>query len=72
MRSIFSASLAKDKAVVEDTQEKLESNFDVMHKERVRLRDHSGKSSSTTWLTFGIITAVLSLFMLMVFIIRWT
>ncbi|KAG6863863.1 hypothetical protein C0991_002562, partial [Blastosporella zonata] len=40
----FSDSLARDAAVVEETQTKLESNFDVMQKERVRLRDHRGKS----------------------------
>jgi len=68
----FSDSLAKDQAVVEDTQQKLEGNFDVMQKERIRLRDHKGKSTSTTCLVVLIIVTVLMLFMLMVSIIRFT
>ncbi|KAF8907831.1 hypothetical protein CPB84DRAFT_1813428 [Gymnopilus junonius] len=67
----FSSSLEKDKAVVEDTQLKLEGNYDVMQKERVRLRDHSGKSSSTTWMVVGIVVLVLVLFVLMVGVIRF-
>ncbi|KII92205.1 hypothetical protein PLICRDRAFT_464542 [Plicaturopsis crispa FD-325 SS-3] len=46
----FSESLARDQAVVDEAQEKLEGNYDVMKKERVRLRDHRGKSGSTTCL----------------------
>ncbi|PPR00092.1 hypothetical protein CVT24_008994 [Panaeolus cyanescens] len=68
----FSTSLAKDQAVVDDAQQKLELNHDVMMKERVRLRDHSGKSGSTTWLTFGIIIVVLLIFVLMISVIRFS
>ena len=68
----FSASLAKDQAVVEDAQQKLESNYDVMTKERVRLRDHRGKSGSTTCMVLAIVVLVLVLFMLMVSIIRFS
>jgi len=66
----FSTSLAKDQAVVEDAQQKLERNYDVMMKERVRLRDHRGKSGSTTCLVLAIVTLVLVLFMFMISIIR--
>ncbi|KAG5643308.1 hypothetical protein DXG03_001192 [Asterophora parasitica] len=68
----FADTLSRDQAVVEETQQKIESNFDVMQKERVRLRDHRGKSGSTTCLVVLIVIAVVLLFMLMVSIIRFT
>jgi len=68
----FSDSLVKDKAVVEETQEKLEGNFGMMMKERLRLRDFRGKSRSTTCLVLGIVIAVLALFMFMVSVIRFS
>ncbi|PPQ80194.1 hypothetical protein CVT25_003547 [Psilocybe cyanescens] len=68
----FSTSLEKDKAVVEDAQSKLEGNYDMMQQERVRLRDHSGKSRSTTCMTLGIVILVLLVFMLMVSVIRFS
>jgi len=68
----FSESLAKDKGVVEEMQHKLERNLDVMQKERLRLRDHRSKSKSTTCLVVGIIMTVLLLFMIMVYVIRFT
>ena len=68
----FSDTLAKDQAVVEDTQLKMESNYDSMQKERTRLRDHSGKSRGTTWLTLFSIIAVFVSFFVMFFIIRLT
>lgn len=68
----FSESLAKDQAVVEETQQKLEGNFDVMNKERVRLRDHRGKSGSTTCLVMLSVITVSGLFVLMVSLIRFT
>ncbi|KAG9013435.1 hypothetical protein FRB90_006036 [Tulasnella sp. 427] len=37
-------SISKEKNVLEDAGEKLERNLDTMTKERVRLRDHRGKS----------------------------
>ncbi|KAG6907324.1 hypothetical protein DXG01_009406 [Tephrocybe rancida] len=36
----FSETLGRDQAVTDELQEKLTGNFDVMKKERVRLRDH--------------------------------
>jgi hypothetical protein len=68
----FSDTLAKDQAVVEGTQLKMESNFDELQKERVRLRDHSGKSRGTTWLTLFSIIVVFASFFVMFFIIRFT
>ncbi|KAF5376285.1 hypothetical protein D9615_008519 [Tricholomella constricta] len=68
----FSETLARDQGVVEETQLKLESNFDVMQKERVRLRDHRGKSGSTTCLVVLIVLTVVLLFVLMVSVIRFS
>jgi SNARE protein 1 len=68
----FSDSLVKDKAVVEEVQEKLEGNYTVMLKERLRLRDFRGKSGSTTWLVVGVIVAVLLMFVMMVGVIRFS
>lgn len=68
----FSDTLVRDQAVVDDTKFKMESNFDVLHEERTRLRDHTGKSRGTTWLTiFSVITVFVSFFV-MFFIIRFT
>ncbi|KAK0455532.1 membrane fusion protein Use1-domain-containing protein [Desarmillaria tabescens] len=68
----FSNSLSADKAVVEAAQQKIESNFDVMKKERVRLRDHRGKSGSTTCLAIMSVIVVTVLFIFMVMLIRLT
>ena len=68
----FSDTLAKDQVVVEEANLKMESNYDSMLKERTRLRDHSGKSRGTTWLTLFSIIAVFVSFFFMFFIIRLT
>ncbi|KAI0332288.1 hypothetical protein GY45DRAFT_1321067 [Cubamyces sp. BRFM 1775] len=68
----FAGALEKDKAVVLETQEKLERNHDVMSKERVRLRDHRSKSWGTTWITILSIVVVLIGFLLTFFVIRIT
>lgn len=68
----FSASLEKDKSVVEAMQEKVEGNFDFMKRERIRLRDFRGKSGGTTCLVMMSVLVVLIAFILMVFIIRLT
>ena len=68
----FSDTLARDQAVVEETKLKMESNFDELHKERTRLRDHSGKSRNTTWLTLFSVIAVFISFIVMFFIIKFT
>jgi len=68
----FADSLVKDQAVVEQAQQKLEQNHGFMQKERTRLRDHSGKSRSTTWLTVASLVIVGVSFIIMFFIIRLT
>ncbi|KAI0708935.1 hypothetical protein C8T65DRAFT_649434 [Cerioporus squamosus] len=68
----FAGALEKDKAVVLETQEKLERNHDVMSKERVRLRDHSSKSWGTTWITILSLLVVLVGFVMTFLIIRIT
>ncbi|KAF9650568.1 hypothetical protein BDM02DRAFT_3092878 [Thelephora ganbajun] len=68
----FSDTLVRDQAVVEETKLTMESNFDSMQKERTRLRDHTGKSRGTTWLTLFSVIAVFVSFFIMFFIIRLT
>ncbi|KAF9076670.1 hypothetical protein BDP27DRAFT_1313712 [Rhodocollybia butyracea] len=68
----FSESLVEDKAVIEETQTKLEGNFGVMQKERIRLRDHRGKSGNTTCLVIFAVVGVLVVFVFMVALIRLT
>jgi len=68
----FSDSLAKDQAVVEDAQLKIEGNYDVLKKERLRVRDLRGKSGSTTCLVVMSVVAVLVAFVIMVLVIRAT
>lgn len=68
----FSDSLARDKVVVDATQEKIEGNFDLLKKERIRLRDFRGKSGGTTCLVIMSIIIVVIAFILMVFVIRVT
>ncbi|KAH7916606.1 membrane fusion protein Use1-domain-containing protein [Hygrophoropsis aurantiaca] len=68
----FSESLDKDKSVVEEMQEKLEGNFDIMKRQRIRLRDFRGKSGSTTCLVIMSIIVVLVAFIIMILIIRVT
>lgn len=68
----FSSSLAKDKGVMEEVEEKLERNADVLGKERVRLRDHRGKSGNTTWITILSLLVVMVGFFMTFFVIRIT
>jgi Membrane fusion protein Use1 len=68
----FSDSLDKDKSLVLSAADVLEKNYDSMTKERVRLRDHSGKSSGTTWMVFGALLVVSIAWVFMFFIIRLT
>ena len=68
----FSESLAKDQAVVEDAQGKIEGNFDLMQKERLRVRDLRRKTGSTTCLVVMSVVAVLVAFVIMVLVIRAT
>lgn len=66
----FAGSLEKDKAVVQDAQEKMEGNYDVMTKERLRLRDHRSKSWGTTWITILSLIVVVFGFVMTFFVIR--
>ena len=68
----FANALEKDKAVVQETQEKLERNHDVKTKERVRLRDHHSKSWGTTWITMLSLLVVLIGFIMTFLVIRIT
>ena len=68
----LSESLAKDQAVVGAAQEKIEGNYAVMLKERVRLRDHRGKSGGTTCLIMLSLVVVAVSFVFMFFVIRVT
>ncbi|TEB19653.1 hypothetical protein FA13DRAFT_1767107 [Coprinellus micaceus] len=68
----FADALEKDKAVVEAALGKVEGNLGFMEGQRKRLRDFAGKSGGTTWLTLGIVLAVLLLFVVMVGFIRLT
>jgi len=68
----FSASLEKDKAVIEGMETKVEGNYEWMKRERIRLRDFRGKSGGTTCLVIMSVIVVLIAFMIMMFIIRLT
>lgn len=64
--------LETDKGVVEGAKAKIEQNYDVMTKERVRLRDHRSKSWGTTWLVMlSMVVAVVG-FLLAFCVIRLT
>lgn len=68
----FSGALVKDQAVLQAAEEKVGANLDVMKRERVRLRDHRGKSLGTTCLTISSVFVVAIAFLVMFFIIRFT
>lgn len=68
----FSESLAKDQAVVDDAQVKLEENYGVMKKERLRVRDLRGMTGSTTCFVVMSVVAVLVSFIITVLLIRAT
>ncbi|KAH9959187.1 hypothetical protein BC827DRAFT_1135084 [Russula dissimulans] len=68
----FSSALAADQAVLQTTEEKVGANLDVMKRERVRLRDHRGKSLGTTCLTISSVLVVTVAFIVMLFIRRFT
>jgi hypothetical protein len=68
----FSNSLNADKALVEAAGEKIESNFDVLQKEWLRLRDRGLKArGQTCFVVFSLIAVVIS-FAFMVLLIRFT
>ncbi|KAJ7680910.1 hypothetical protein DFH06DRAFT_1120486 [Mycena polygramma] len=68
----FGELLAQDQRVVEETEQKLESNFGYMQKTRVRARDLRGKTGGTTCLVMLIVLIVTFLFMFMVSLIRFS
>jgi hypothetical protein len=68
----FSTALAADQAVLRSAEEKIDANYDVMKRERVRLRDHRGKSLGTTCLTITSVLVVAAAFLVMFFLLRFT
>lgn len=68
----FGEALSRDQAVLKDVDEKIGSNYDMLTKERVRLRDHRSKSWGTTWITMGSVIAVIVVFIAMFLVIRVT
>jgi len=68
----FSSALAADQAVLQTAEGKVGANLDVMKRERVRLRDHRGKSLGTTCLTISSVLVVTLACIVMLFIIRFT
>ena len=68
----FSEALEKDKGVVQETEEKVDNNYDTLTKERVRLRDHRSKSRGTTWIVILSILVVFIGFFVTFFVIRIT
>ena len=68
----FSTALAADQAVLRSAEEKIGTNYDVMKRERVRLRDHRGKSLGTTCLTITSVLVVAIAFLVMFFLLRFT
>ena len=68
----FSTALAADQAVLRSTEEKIGENYDVMKRERVRLRDHRGRSLGTTCLTITSVLVVAVAFLVMFFLLRFT
>jgi len=68
----FSTALAADQAVLRSAEEKIGANYDVMKRERVRLRDHRGKSLGTTCLTITSVLVVSVAFLVMFFLLRFT
>jgi hypothetical protein len=68
----FSRALVVDQAILRDAEEKVGTNYDVMKRERVRLRDHRGTSIGTTCLTITSVLVVALAFVAMLFILRFT
>ncbi|KAF8513138.1 hypothetical protein BU17DRAFT_95631 [Hysterangium stoloniferum] len=68
----FAESLEKDKGVVLSASETLEKNYDTMARERIRLKDHSGKSRGTTWLVIAAVVGVAIAFVFTFLVIRIT
>jgi SNARE protein 1 len=68
----FAESLEKDKGLVLSASEVLDKNYDAMTKERIRLKDHSGKSRGTTWLVIGLVVGVTMACLWMFLLIRIT
>jgi hypothetical protein len=68
----FSSALATDQAVLRNAEEKIVANYDGMKRERVRLRDHRGRSIGTTCLTITSVLVVTVAFVVMFFVLRFT
>jgi len=68
----FTEALVKDKSVMEDAENKLEGNLTRLVGERGRLKVHSAKSGSTTWIVLGAILVVSFAWVVMFLLIRVT
>lgn len=68
----FAQTLDADKDLVLSAGEKLEQNFDVMTKERVRLRDRGVAARGSTCFVLIAVVGVVIAFAVMVLVIRVT
>lgn len=68
----FTEALARDRAVMEGAEEKLEGNLTRMQAERGRLKITGAKRGSTTWIVLFAIFAVAVAWVVMFLIIRIT
>ncbi|KAJ6481706.1 hypothetical protein C8R45DRAFT_1002776 [Mycena sanguinolenta] len=68
----FGELLAKDQAVLEDTDKKLEGNFGYMQQTQTRMKSLNTKTSGSTCTRLLIIFVVVFVFMFMVFFMRFS
>ncbi|KAJ7248618.1 hypothetical protein B0H12DRAFT_1123470, partial [Mycena haematopus] len=68
----FGELLAKDQAVLEETDKKLEGNFGYMQQTQTRTKSLNAKTRSSTWIRMLIILFVVVVFMFMVFFMRFS
>jgi SNARE protein 1 len=68
----FTDALARDRAVIEGAQEKLEGNLTGMTTQRTRLKAQGSKSGNTTWMVLAAIAVVMIAWILTFLLIRIT
>lgn len=68
----FTEALARDRIVIEGAEGKLQGNLTRIQTERGRLKLHSLKSGSTTWIVMAAIITVIVAWIVMFLIIRIT
>ena len=66
----FSTTLGKDKEEMEEAERKIESNYEGIVGQRVKLRDRTKKGWKSTCLVVWVLVVVLALFGIMLFVIR--